>query len=140
MIKGFGMDTSGLDFSKSILVADDTATMRIIVKKALKKFGFENVDFAEDGSEAVAKLDQGQHFDLVICDWNMPGIDGLNVLKHWLKVKDASRTSYFLMLTAKSAEIDSETAKKAGVSGYLTKPFSPEELLSAIRPYLKLAT
>lgn len=112
------------DPKMKILVVDDFSTMRRIVKNVLKQLGFEDIDEAEDGVQAYAKL-QSDTFGFVVADWNMPNMDGLELLKKVRsdpKLKDTA----FLMVTAESEKDKVITAIQAGVNSYIVKPFTAE--------------
>ena len=115
-----------MDTSINILVVDDFPTMRRIVRTLLKELGFSNVEEAEDGREALAKLREGQ-FDLVVSDWNMPNLDGLEMLKQ-IRADDALKHLPVLMVTAEAKKENIIAAAKAGASGYVVKPFTAATL------------
>ncbi|PHM37498.1 chemotaxis response regulator CheY [Xenorhabdus innexi] len=115
------------------LVVDDFSTMRRIVRNLLKELGFNNVDEAQDGAEALTKLRTAE-FDFVISDWNMPNIDGLELLK---TIRSDSQLSALpvLMVTAEAKKENIIAAAQAGASGYVVKPFTAailEEKLNKI--------
>lgn len=114
------------DSRMKFLVVDDFSTMRRIVKNILKQLGYENTEEAEDGAQAYTKLKAGG-FQFVISDWNMPNMDGLELLK---KVRsDAQlRDMPFLMVTAEAEKEKVIEALKSGVSNYVVKPFTAEVL------------
>ena len=105
-----------------ILIVDDFPTMRRIVKNLLKDLGMENVDEAEDGVMAMAKLQSG-NFDLVISDWNMPNKDGLALLKE-IRADGALAKLPVLMVTAEAKKDNIIAAAQAGANGYIVKPFT----------------
>lgn len=110
----------------NILVVDDFATMRKIVISNLKDLGYEKVTEADDGTTALEAL-QKDKFDLVISDWNMPKMSGLELLKSIRS--DTSMSSIpVLMVTAQAKKELIVEAAKAGVNGYILKPFKPEQL------------
>jgi len=111
-------------------VVDDFASMRNIIKGLLNQIGFQNIEEAKDGSTALEKLKIGK-FDLVICDWNMPKVPGIEVLKavrNDPRLKDLP----FLMVTAKAKKDNVMEAVKAGVNQYIVKPFTAETLQKKI--------
>lgn len=115
-----------VDKNMSILVVDDYNTMRRIIRNLLKQLGFDNVDEAADGAEAFKKL-QEKHFGLVISDWNMEPMTGIDLLK--LVRGNASTANLpFIMVTAESKPENVIAAKQAGVSNYIVKPFNAETL------------
>lgn len=115
------------------LVVDDFATMRRIVRNLLKELGFDNVEEAEDGVDALAKL-RGGKIDFVISDWNMPNMDGLELLQN-IRADGAMAALPVLMVTAEAKKENIIAAAQAGASGYVVKPFTAatlEEKLSKI--------
>lgn len=109
-----------------ILVVDDFPTMRRIIRNLLKDLGYENVDEAEDGAMALEKLRNGS-FDFVVSDWNMPNLDGLEMLKQIRA--DANLGSLpVLMVTAEAKKENIIAAAQAGASGYVVKPFTAATL------------
>lgn len=106
----------------SILVVDDFPTMRRIVRSLLKELGYNNVDEAEDGQEALAKLRGGQ-FEFVLSDWNMPNLDGLEMLKQ-MRADPALKELPVLMITAEAKKENIIAAAQAGANGYIVKPFT----------------
>jgi two-component system chemotaxis response regulator CheY len=115
-----------VDKSMSILVVDDYKTMLRIIRNLLKQLGFENVDEATDGSLALSKLRE-KKYGLVISDWNMEPMTGLQLLKE-VRSDNGLKETPFIMVTAESKTENVVTAKKAGVSNYIVKPFNAETL------------
>ncbi len=113
-----------------VLVVDDFSTMRRIIKNLLRDLGFNNTVEADDGSSALALLQEG-HFDFVISDWNMPGMEGIELLE---KVRADERLSKlpFLLVTAESKREQIVQAAEAGVNGYIVKPFTAATLQEKI--------
>jgi two-component system chemotaxis response regulator CheY len=110
----------------NIIVVDDYNTMRRIIRNLLKQLGFDNVDEAADGGEALAKMKE-KSYSLVISDWNMEPMTGLELLK--LVRADAHlKATPFIMVTAESKPENVIAAKQAGVSNYIVKPFNAETL------------
>lgn len=112
------------DYSMKILVVDDFSTMRRIVKNVLKQLGFENVDEAEDGAQAFSKLQAGG-FGMVVADWNMPNMDGFELLRN-VRNDPVLREMPFLMVTAEAEKDKVIAAIQAGVNNYIVKPFTAE--------------
>ena len=110
----------------SILVVDDFPTMRRIVRSLLKELGFNNVEEAEDGQEGLAKLQTGQ-FQFVVSDWNMPNLDGLEMLKR-IRSDETMKKLPVLMVTAEAKKENIIAAAQAGASGYVVKPFTAATL------------
>lgn len=113
-----------------ILVVDDFATMRRIIKNILKQLGYTNVDEADDGSTGLAKM-KGNQFDLVITDWNMPNVNGLELVKA-ARSDEKLKTVPILMVTAEAMKENIIEAIKAGVSNYVVKPFTAEVMKEKI--------
>ena len=112
--------------SLKFLVVDDFSTMRRIVRNLLKELGFTNVDEAEDGAVALAKLRDG-NFEFVVSDWNMPNMDGLTLLQN-VRADARLKTVPFLMITAEAKKENIIAAAQAGASGYIVKPFTAATL------------
>jgi len=108
------------------LVVDDFATMRRIVRNLLKELGFTNVDEAEDGAVALAKLREGS-FEFVVSDWNMPNMDGLTLLQN-VRADAQLKTLPFLMITAEAKKENIAAAMQAGASSTIVKPFTAATL------------
>ena len=115
-----------LDLSLKVLVVDDFSTMRRIVKNLLKQIGYTDIEEAEDGVQALSKLQNGG-FGLVISDWNMPNMDGLDMLKA-VRQEPAIKDIPVLMVTAEAEKEKVITAIQAGVNNYVVKPFTGEIL------------
>lgn len=121
------------DKNLKFLVVDDMSTMRRIVRSILKELGFDNVEEAEDGNDALAKLRAGK-FDFVVSDWNMPNLDGLEMLKA-IRADDKLKALPVMLVTAEAKKENIIEAAKAGASGYVVKPFTAavlEEKLNKI--------
>lgn len=114
------------DLKMKILVVDDFSTMRRIVKNILKQLGYENIDEAEDGVQAYSKLKNGG-FGFVVADWNMPNMDGIELLKK-VRSDPELKDMPFLMVTAEAKKEKVIEAIKAGVNNYIVKPFTAEVL------------
>ena len=114
------------DLKMRFLVVDDFSTMRRIVKNILKQLGYENIEEAEDGAQAYSKLKSG-NFEFVVSDWNMPNMDGLELLKK-IRSDDQLKHLPVLMVTAEAEKDKVITAIQAGVSIYVVKPFTAEVL------------
>jgi two-component system chemotaxis response regulator CheY len=110
------------DPKMKFLVVDDFSTMRRIVRNLLKELGYTNVDEAEDGQVALQKLQAGG-FDFVVTDWNMPNMDGLQLLQA-VRASDALKHLPVLMITAEAKKENIIAAAQAGASGYIVKPFT----------------
>ncbi len=112
------------DPKMKILVVDDFSTMRRIVKNVLKQLGYDNVEEAEDGAQAFNKLKTGG-FGFMVSDWNMPNMDGLDLLKS-VRADADLKDLPILMVTAEAEKEKVVTAIKAGVNNYIVKPFTAE--------------
>jgi two-component system chemotaxis response regulator CheY len=110
------------DPKMKFLVVDDFSTMRRIIRNLLKELGFSNVEEAEDGNDALKKLSNGS-FDFVISDWNMPNMDGLQLLQH-IRATQALKNVPVLMITAEAKKENIVVAAQSGASGYIVKPFT----------------
>jgi two-component system chemotaxis response regulator CheY len=119
------------------LVVDDSATMRRIVVNALKSIGYENVVEAGDGSDALTKCDAS--IELVITDWNMPVMGGLEFVKA-LRASPQHGKTPILMVTTRSVKEDIMQAVEAGVSSYILKPFTPQVLKEKIDQVLSISS
>ena len=119
-----------LDLKMKILVVDDFSTMRRIVKNILKQIGYTEIDEAEDGNGALAKLRQDR-YDLVVSDWNMPNMTGLDLLRA-IRSDVALKSIPVLMVTAESKKENVVEAIKSGVNNYIVKPFTAEVLREKI--------
>ena len=109
-----------------ILIVDDYKTMLRIVRNLLKQLGFDNVDEATDGFEALSRL-RGKAYGLVISDWNMEPMTGYQLLKE-VRADAKLKETPFIMVTAESKTENVVAAKKAGVNNYIVKPFNAATL------------
>ena len=114
----------------NVLIVDDSKTMLRIIRNLLKQLDFENVEEASDGQEALSKLRAG-NFGLVISDWNMQPMTGLDLLKE-VRADARLKSTPFIMITAESKTENVIAAKQAGVSNYIVKPFNAETLREKI--------
>jgi len=115
-----------IDKNIKIMIVDDFATMRKVIRNLLKKSGYENIVEAEDGAVALKEL-KSQKIDFVVSDWNMPNMTGIELLVAVRADADLSKTP-FLMVTAESLPDNVVQAVKAGVDDYIVKPFTAEVL------------
>ena len=113
-----------MDLNMKVLVVDDFATMRRIVKNILKQIGFTNIMEAEDGKSALNML-QSDKFDLIMCDWNMPEMPGIELLGK-VRADEQLKGIPFVMVTAEAQKENIIEAVKAGVNSYIVKPFTAE--------------
>ncbi len=115
-----------LDTNMKVLLVDDFATMRKIVRNILGQLGIKNVDEADDGSTALPKLKQNK-YDIIISDWNMPKMTGLDLLKA-VRADENLKSLPFLMVTAEALKDNIVAAAQAGISDYVVKPFTAATL------------
>jgi two-component system chemotaxis response regulator CheY len=129
------MNSKVIDFSMKVLVVDDFATMRKIIRNVLKQIGFEDIAEAEDGAAALQIL-KTEKVGLVVTDWNMPNMSGLDLLR---KIRQNSQFAEVpvLMVTAEGLKENILEAVKAGVSNYVVKPFTAEVLQEKIEAIFK---
>jgi two-component system chemotaxis response regulator CheY len=117
------------------LVVDDFATMRRIIRNLLKELGFTNIDEADDGIAALAKL-KGGGFDFVVSDWNMPNMTGIELLRA-IRDDEALMHLPVLIVTAEAKKENIVEAAHAGASGYVVKPFTAATLDEKINKILQ---
>jgi len=113
-----------MDLSMNILIVDDFATMRRILRNILKEIGFTNISEADDGKSAL-KILKKEIFDLILCDWNMPEMPGIELLNK-IKADGELKEIPFVMVTAEAQKDNIMEAVKAGVNSYVVKPFTAE--------------
>ncbi len=113
-----------MDLNMKVLIVDDFATMRRILKNILRQIGFTNISEADNGRNALKELKKGD-YGLVLCDWNMPEVSGIDLLKS-MKSDDSLKGIPFIMVTAEAQKENIIEAVKAGVSSYIVKPFTAE--------------
>lgn len=118
------------DTSMNVLIVDDYRTMLRIMRNLLRQLSFNNVDEASDGGEALQMARQ-KKYGLIISDWNMEPVSGLDFLRE-VRKDDQLKTVPFIMVTAESKPENVMTARQAGVSNYIVKPFNAETLKSKI--------
>lgn len=116
--------------AKTIMVVDDSSSIRQVVGLALKQAGYDVIEGC-DGRDALAKL-TGQKVNLIISDVNMPNMDGISFVRE-LKTRPAYKFTPVLMLTTESQEDKKEQGKAAGARAWMVKPFKPEALLAAVQ-------
>ncbi|MDH5572888.1 MAG: response regulator [Gammaproteobacteria bacterium] len=118
----------------TILAVDDSASMRQMVTHTLKSAGYDVID-AADGSQALAKAKQTQ-VNLIITDVNMPVMDGITLVKELRALPQYKFTPILLLTTESGAEKKAE-GKTAGATGWLVKPFNPEQMLATIKKVVR---
>ena len=123
-----------IDKSMNVLIVDDYKTMLRIIRNLLKQIDFNNVEEASDGAEALSKL-RSNTFGLVISDWNMQPMTGLQLLQE-VRADTRLKSIPFIMITAESKMENLIAAKQAGVSNYIVKPFNAKTLREKIEKVL----
>ena len=118
-----------------ILVVDDHALTRAMVQSILKSAGFSQVVHADNGEMAIKRLTE-QHIDLIVCDWNMPTVSGIDVLR-FIRKNEIYKKIPFIMLTAEAYRRNLKEALEAGVTDYVVKPFTPDVLLQKVEDVVK---
>jgi two-component system, chemotaxis family, chemotaxis protein CheY len=115
--------------NKTVMIVDDSGSFRTVVKLALMKAGYGVVE-AVDGKDATTKLD-GRKLNLIVCDVNMPNMDGISFVKH-LKTTGSYKFVPVVMLTTESQDSKKAEGKAAGARAWITKPFQPSVLIDAV--------
>jgi two-component system chemotaxis response regulator CheY len=115
-----------------VLLVDDSTTMRTIQHRCLNALGIQDVVEAEDGREALAHFEQAA-FDVVLTDWNMPNMDGMALLK---EIRSRNRDIPVVMITTEAERKRVVLAIQAGISDYLVKPFTPEDLKKKLQKWV----
>ena len=123
-----------VEMTMPILVVDDYKAMIRIIRNLLKQLGFEDIDDAADGTEALEKMKQ-RRYGLVISDWNMEPMTGYELLRE-VRADDKLKGTPFIMVTAESKTENVIAAKKAGVNNYIVKPFNAATLKGKIAAVL----
>jgi len=119
-----------LNKDMKILIVDDFSTMRRIIKNLLRDLGYNNTQEADDGNTAFPML-KGGSFDFLVTDWNMPGMQGIDLLKAVRADADLAKLPV-LMVTAEQKREQIVEAAQAGVNGYIVKPFTAQTLKEKI--------
>ncbi len=122
------------DLDKSILIVDDYKTMLRIIRNLLKQLGFEDIDEASDGHQALRRM-RARPYDLVISDWSMQPMGGLDLLKK-IRADRKLRQVPFVMIAADGGHENVRAAQDAGASGYIVKPFSAATLKTELVPVI----
>ena len=123
------------DKNMKILIVDDFATMRKVIRNLLRQTGYQNVAEAEDGVVALKEL-KSQKVDFIISDWNMPNMTGIELLRA-VRADSELSSLPFLMVTAEALQQNVVEAVKAGVSNYIVKPFTAEVLSEKIEKIIE---
>jgi two-component system chemotaxis response regulator CheY len=124
-----------MDLNMKVLVVDDFATMRRIVKNILNQIGFKNIIEADDGSSALEVLKKDK-VDLIMSDWNMPKVTGLELLKA-VRSDESMKDMPFLMVTAEGQKDSVVQTVQAGVSDYIVKPFTADTVKEKLEKMFK---
>ena len=120
----------------TILIVDDSQASLALFTMYLGDFNFRRILTAEDGNAAISMIKM-QQVDLILSDWDMPGMDGLALLK-WVRCQEDTAQLPFIIMTARTDEADRLEAMKARVTDFIVKPFSPNALLDKLRNALSL--
>lgn len=115
---------------KTIMIADDSASVRMMVMFTLGDVGFEIVE-ADNGNDALKKMER-THVDILITDVNMPGLDGISLVRKVREIQ-SYKSLPILMLTTETDPGKKMEGQRAGATGWIVKPFNPEELISAVK-------
>ncbi len=121
--------------SKTILFVEDSPTMRRIIANSLRQVGFEEIIEAENGVDALEKV-EGRAIDLVVTDWNMPEMNGAELVKTLREMPPYAEVP-IIMITTRGMKDDVMTAMKLGVDGYIVKPFTPEVLQEKLKSVIR---
>jgi two-component system chemotaxis response regulator CheY len=119
---------------KTVLIVDDSASMRQLVSFALKDAGYDVIT-AVDGKDALEKLG-GTKVDMIVTDLNMPNMDGITLIKN-IRSSTANKFTPVVMLTTESQDSKKQEGRTAGASGWMVKPFKPEELIQVIKKFVR---
>jgi two-component system chemotaxis response regulator CheY len=116
--------------AKTVLIVDDSSSLRIVVKMALQRAGYEVLE-AGDGKEGLAQLEKAAKVHLIVSDVNMPNMDGITFVSH---VKQHARHKFtpVIMLTTEGQDEKKQAGKAAGAKAWIVKPFNPPQLLDAV--------
>ena len=116
--------------AKTVLVVDDSSSLRTVIKMALTRAGYDVLE-AGDGKEGLGQLDKAGKVDLIVCDVNMPNMDGITFVTE-VKKHPRHRFTPVIMLTTEGADGKKEQGRAAGAKAWITKPFNPPQLLDAV--------
>ena len=129
----------GLDLTKRVLVAEDNPNLRTVLVNIIKKIGYTSVVQVEDGRSAWQLIELGK-VDLVLSDWAMPELDGIEILRKMRHAKGPISNIPFLMITAADTKSAIITAGKEGVDAYIIKPFSVKTVAEKIQEAVNVRT
>jgi len=127
-----------MDKDISILVADDNELMSNLIRLMLEKNGFKNITEVRDGASAFKTL-QAQKTDLIIADWHMDGLSGIELLQK-VRADDKMRDTPFIIVSVEGLDVSIDTAFQYGVSDFLSKPFKMDSLLGKITKVMEKAS
>ena len=118
-----------------VLIIDDSGVMRKIIQRNIVQAGLLVDQFLEagDGKEGLEKVGQNNDLNLILCDWNMPNMTGIEFVK---ALRSSDKNTPIVMITTEGGESKTEEAKNSGANGYLTKPFTTDQLLRKLGDYL----
>lgn len=116
--------------NKTILAVDDSASIRMMVSFTLKEQGYRVIE-AQDGTEGLARM-QEEKVDMVITDLNMPNLDGIGLIRG-IRANATNKFTPIIMLTTESHDAKKQEGRQAGASGWIVKPFRPEQLLAVVK-------
>ena len=119
--------------NRTILTVDDSASIRMMVSFTLKENGYRVIE-AQDGKEGLARL-KDEKIDMVITDLNMPNLDGIGLIRG-IRENPANKFTPIIMLTTESQDTRKQEGRQAGASGWIVKPFRPEQLLAVVKKVL----
>lgn len=119
--------------AKTIMIVDDSSSLRQVVNLTLKGAGYEVIE-ACDGKDALAKL-TGQKIHLIVCDVNMPNMDGISFVRE-MKKNPAYKFTPVIMLTTESSDDKKRMGQEAGAKAWIVKPFQPQQMLAAVSKLL----
>jgi two-component system chemotaxis response regulator CheY len=134
-VKRNAKERQRMNSSKRVLLVDDLANVRRVVKGILKQIGFTEITEADDGSTALAELKK-RKVDLIISDWNMPKVSGLELLKA-VRSDESMKDTPFLMVTVEALKDNVLEAVQAGVTNYIVKPFTAEDIKEKLEQIFK---
>jgi two-component system chemotaxis response regulator CheY len=117
-----------------IMVADDSSTMRRIIKNTLTRMGHEDILEAEDGAIAWSIIDKNDDIDIILTDWNMPNMNGLELVMK-VRADDRFKKVPIVMITTEGGKSEVVVALKAGVNNYIVKPFTPQVLKEKLEAF-----
>jgi len=118
-----------------VLIIDDSAVMRKMIQRNLQQSGLLVDEYVEagDGKDALEKMSADSSIDLILCDWNMPNMTGIEFVK---SLRSSGNNTPIVMITTEGSDAKMEEAKSCGANGYLTKPFTPDQLKTKLGNFL----